>query len=107
VSIVIALAMVKLPPPRSFASPEARGLRQLTVGLRVAKYDRIVRKCLVTIFLFSAFALTFVGQLSVVAEENLDVAADSAGYGLLYATFGVGALLGALSIGTLLAHQPR
>ena len=64
-------------------------------------------RCLVTIFLFSAFALTFVGQISVVAEENFGISADSAGYGLLYATFGVGALVGALSIGTFLAMQPR
>src|SRR3954467_7470259 len=58
VAIVIALSMVHLPPAASYGAPDARGLRQLTVGLRVAKYDRIVRKCLVTIFLFSAFALT-------------------------------------------------
>jgi len=51
--------------------------------------------------------LTFVGQLSVVAAENLGIASDSAGYGLLYATFGVGAMLGALSIGTVLANQSR
>jgi predicted MFS family arabinose efflux permease len=42
-----------------------------------------------------------------VAEENYGINADSAGYGLLYATFGIGALLGALSIGTILANRPR
>jgi MFS family permease len=107
VAIMIALMMVRLPPAASYGAPDARGLRQLTVGVRVAKHDRIVRKCLVTIFLFSAFALTFVGQLSVVAAENLDIASDSAGYGLLYATFGIGALLGALSIGTFLSRRSR
>ncbi|MEY2452662.1 MAG: hypothetical protein QOD92_2236 [Acidimicrobiaceae bacterium] len=105
--IIAALMAVRLPPRVGFDSPGTRGLRQLTVGIRVARGDRVVGRCLVTIFLFSAFALTFVGQLSVVAEENYGIAADSAGYGLLYATFGVGALCGALSIGTLLAHQPR
>jgi predicted MFS family arabinose efflux permease len=105
--IIAALLAVRLPPRRGFDSPGTRGLRQLTVGLRVARADPVVGRCLVTIFLFSAFALTFVGQLSVVAEENLGIKADSAGYGLLYATFGVGALCGALSIGTVLARQPR
>jgi MFS family permease len=105
--IIAALLAVQLPARVGFDSPGTRGLRQLTVGLRVARADRVVGRCLVTIFLFSAFALTFVGQMSVVAEENYGIAADSAGYGLLYATFGVGALCGALSIGTLLAHQPR
>ncbi len=107
VAIVLALMAVQLPPAVGFASASTRGLRQLTVGLRVARADRVVRRCLVTIFLFSAFALTFVGQLSVVAEEDFGIKSDSAGYGLLYATFGVGALLGALSIGTVLANQPR
>ncbi|MEY2423092.1 MAG: hypothetical protein QOI95_3159 [Acidimicrobiaceae bacterium] len=105
--IIAALLAVQLPARVGFDSPETRGLRQLTVGIRVARADRVVGRCLVTIFLFSAFALTFVGQLSVVAEENYGINADSAGYGLLYATFGVGALCGALSIGTLLARQPR
>jgi predicted MFS family arabinose efflux permease len=105
--IIAALLAVQLPPRIGFDSPGTRGLRQLTVGIRVARADRVVGRCLVTIFLFSAFALTFVGQLSVVAEENYGIKSDSAGYGLLYATFGVGALLGALSIGTVLAHQSR
>ena len=107
IAIIVALLLVTLPPLVPFDEPGTRGLRQLTVGLRVARQDRVVGRCLVTIFLFSAFALTFVGQLSVVAEENLGIKADSAGYGLLYATFGIGALLGALSIGTILARQPR
>jgi predicted MFS family arabinose efflux permease len=107
VAIIIALLMVKLPPLVPYDEPGTHGLRQLTVGLRVARHDRVVGRCLMTIFLFSAFALTFVGQLSVVAEENLGISADSAGYGLLYATFGVGAMLGALSIGTVLANQSR
>jgi len=107
VSIIIALLMVTLPPLVPYDEPGTRGFKQLTVGLKVARENRVVRRCLITIFLFSAFALTFVGQLSVVAEENLGIKADSAGYGLLYATFGVGALLGALSIGTVLAPKSK
>ena len=93
--VIAALTVVTLPPPVGFEAESSKGLRQLTMGFRVARSDRVVRRCLVTIFLFSAFTLTFVGQFSVVAEENLGILADSAGYGLLYATFGVGAALGA------------
>jgi MFS family permease len=105
--VVLSLFVVILPPPAAFASAGSRGLRQLTVGLRVARNDKVVGRCLVVIFAFSAFALTFVGQLSVVAERNFGIKADSAGYGLLYGTFGVGALLGALSIGTVLARSSK
>jgi MFS family permease len=104
--VIAAMAVVTLPPRVGFDAESSSGFRQLTMGFRVARSDRVVRRCLVTIFVFSAFALTFVGQLSVVAEENLGILADSAGYGLLYATFGVGAALGALSIGTVLARRP-
>ena len=104
--VIGALLSVTIPPPVGFKAASSRGLRELTVGFRAARTDRVVTRCLVTIFVFSAFALTFVGQLSVVAEENLGVPSDSAGYGLLYATFGMGAALGALSIGTVLARRP-
>ena len=102
VFVIGALLSVTLPPPVG-TTARAAGAATADVGFRVARSDRVVGRCLVTIFVFSAFALTFVGQLSVVAEENLGIPADSAGYGLLYATFGVGAALGALSIGTVLA----
>jgi MFS family permease len=105
--VVLSLFLVVLPPHTSFDSAGSRGLRQLTVGIRVARYDKVVGRCLVIIFAFSAFALTFVGQLAVVAERNFGIAADSAAFGLLYGTFGVGALLGALSIGTVLASRPK
>jgi MFS family permease len=103
--VIGALMSVVLPKPVGMGEHQ-RGLRQLTVGFRAARTDRVVTRCLVTIFLFSAFALTFVGQLSVVAAENFGIASDSIGYGLLYATFGIGAALGALSIGTVLAGRP-
>jgi MFS family permease len=103
--VIAALMSVELPAPAGFTHENSRGLRQLTLGIRVARSDRVVSRCLVTIFVFSAFALTFVGQLSVVAEENFGITADSLGYGLLYATFGMGAALGALSIGTVLAGR--
>src|SRR5581483_3224273 len=106
VFVIVALLAVELPAPVGYGSTTTRGLRQLTIGARIARTDRVVTRCLVTIFVFSALALTFVGQLSVVAEKNFGIKADSTGYGLLYATFGTGASLGALSIGTVLARRP-
>src|SRR5438093_1504596 len=64
--VIAALLRVRLPPPVSFDSSSARGLRQLFVGVQVARHDKVVGRSLVTIFTFSAFALTFVGQLAVV-----------------------------------------
>jgi len=99
--VIGSLWMVRF-PVTSAAKAATRGLRQLLGGVRVARRDRVVRRSLVTIFLFSAFALGFVGQMASVAEDNFGISSTSFGYGLLYGTFGVGAMLGALSIGTVL-----
>src|SRR5690606_31038527 len=55
----------------------------------------------------SLVALTFVGQLPVVAERNLGIDERSGAYGVLYACLGVGAVIGALSIGTVFSQRPK
>ena len=61
----------------------------------------MVGRCLVTVFFFSLLALAFIGQMPVVAAHNLGInLSKSADYGILYACFGMGALTGAISIGT-------
>lgn len=98
--------MVSLPP---VPQPPVRASRwrELTAGVTVARHDRVVGRCLVTVFAFSLLALAFIGLMPVVAAHNLGIdLSASAQYGILYACFGVGALTGALSVGTVLAHVP-
>ena len=45
--------------------------------------------------------------MPVLADRNLDIAAKSTAYGWLYACFGVGAMLGALSVGTVFADVAK
>ncbi|HEX8804778.1 MAG TPA: MFS transporter, partial [Acidimicrobiales bacterium] len=107
--IVAAVLTVRIPRPvPSPGGSDGRGLlRRLTGGFAVAKRDVVVRRCLVTIFTFSLVSLTFVGQFPVVAERNLGIDERSAGYGALYACFGVGAVIGALSIGTVFSQRSK
>jgi MFS family permease len=105
--VVAALMMVTLPavphPPRASSR-----WRELTAGVTVAREDRVVGRCLVTVFLFSLLALAFIGQMPVVAAHNLGInLSDSPDYGILYACFGVGALSGAISIGTVFARTSK
>ena len=44
--------------------------------------------------------------MPTLAEHNLGIEPVSPTYGLLYATFGTGAVVGALSIGTFLSGRP-
>jgi MFS family permease len=102
--VIWSLLSVRLPDPVPDTSGQ-KGIRRLLSGFQVARRDRIVGRCLVLIFSFSLFSLPFIGQMPTLADENLGIAPRSTEYGILYACFGVGALLGALSIGTVFAGR--
>ncbi len=104
--VIAALLSVRLPAP--VRNPdEPRGFRRLTAGFVVARRELVVRRVLVMIFTFSLISLTFVGQLPVVAERNLGIDERSSAYGALYACFGIGAVIGALSIGTVFSQSSK
>jgi MFS family permease len=102
--VIWSLLSVRLPAPTPDTSG-LRGMRRVLAGFTVAKGDPVVARCLIVIFTFSLLSLPFIGQLPTLADRNLGIAAKSTEYGWLYASFGVGALLGALSIGTVLAAR--
>jgi predicted MFS family arabinose efflux permease len=82
--------------------------QDFTAGITLARHDKVVGRCLATVFLFSLLALAFIGQMPVVAAHNLGIDLQhSAQYGILYASFGMGALVGAISIGTVFAHTSK
>ena len=76
--VIGALAPLSLPAPDH---PEAeQGLARLSAGIRVARSNPVVGRALVTVAAFSLLALPFVGQLPVVAGENLGIEPRSGGY---------------------------
>jgi MFS family permease len=105
--VVGALMMVTLP---TVPQPPTHASRwsELTAGVSVAYRDKVVGRCLVTVFLFSLLALAFIGQMPVVAAHNLGInLSKSPDYGILYACFGFGALTGAISIGTVFVSTSK
>ncbi len=102
--VIASLLRVTLPPPPASGT---RGLHRLLEGVQVARVDRVVRQCLVTIFVFSFFSLPFITQLPKIAGDHLAIAPKSSAYGALYACFGIGAVMGALSIGTVFAQASK
>jgi MFS family permease len=102
--VIWSLLSVRLPDPAPDTSG-LQGVRRLLAGFHLAQRDRVVGRCLILIFAFSLLSLPFIGQMPTLADQNLGIAARSTEYGMLYACFGVGALLGALSIGTVLAGR--
>jgi MFS family permease len=89
------------------AKLDEQGLARLLSGVRIARRDPLIRHLLLTLFSFSFFSLAFVGIMPVIAKYNLGIAPKSNEYGWLYATFGLGAALGAITVGTVLAHRSK
>lgn len=104
--VVLALLAVRLPPVAG-ADDGHSMRRRLLAGFRVARSDPLVGRILLFLPLFSFLSLPFIGQFPVIAAQNLGMRPKSLAYGLLYAVFGAGACLGALSIGTVLARVDK
>jgi predicted MFS family arabinose efflux permease len=102
VFIIFALARVTLPPVAPVTQGPT-GWRRIVEGFAVARSDRVIGRCLLTMMLFSFFCLPFVPHIQRLAADNFGIPPDSGRFGLLYASFGLGAVIGALSIGTFLA----
>ena len=86
---------------------EGRPLEKILSGARIAWNDRLLRRIFVTMFTFSFFSLIFVGQMPEIAANSLGISEKSATYGYLYAAFGSGAALGAITVGTYLAAHSK
>ena len=102
--VIVAVASVEvpdLPPPVGTRSERFLG------GLNYAREHPLVRHCLTLIAMLSLVSLPFVSLFPSIAERSLHLATKSATYGWLYATFGCGAMLGSLAMGTLLTHADK
>jgi predicted MFS family arabinose efflux permease len=76
-------------------------------GLSVARRDRVVAHCLIAVSIFSLVCLPFITQMPSIASRHFGIDPKSSGYGLLYAAFGIGAVIGALSTGTVFARSDK
>ena len=101
--IMVGVTFVTFPVfPRTH---DAGPLQKIAEGFRFVRHEPVVRRAVATVFLFSLFCMPFVVVFPAIAETYLDIPAKSTTYGFLYATFGFGAVVGALSIGTFLSGR--
>ena len=101
--IMVGITFVKVP-----VFPKVHGegpLTKIAQGFRFVRHEPVVRRAVGTVFMFSMFCMPFVVVFPAIAENDLHIMAKSTTYGLLYATFGFGAVVGALSIGTFLSGR--
>jgi MFS family permease len=103
--VIVALASVHLPAARDVE--HGRGFASLTAGLRIARSKPAVQRLLVSLATFSFLSLPYVGLFPAVAELNFGIDEESAAYKWLYATWGLGACLGGLAIGTIFVGRDK
>lgn len=106
--LFVVYALWITPIKQSAAMQREPGARQFTSGLRIARANPAVWRLLGTLFTFSLFSLPYVGLFAAVARLNFGVKKGSTTYEWLYATWGLGAALGGLAIGTVfVAYDKR
>lgn len=84
-----------------------RGLESFLLGLRTARNRPVLSRILLTMTSFSFLSLPFVGLFPAVARLAFGIDERSATYKWLFATWGFGAMAGALSIGTVFAAADK
>jgi MFS family permease len=101
--IVPLLMSVRLPQVASQSTDQ--GWRKLTSGFRIVRHRRVLARSISTMFMFSLVCLPYVGLFPSVARLNFGLDPEGGEYKLLYIVWGLGAFLGALAVGTWLAHR--
>jgi MFS family permease len=99
-----AVMRITLPPNNS---KKEEGMKALTGGFRVARERKSIGRILLTMSSFSLLSLAYVGLFPAVADLTFGIEPKSVSYKWLYATWGTGALLGALAIGTVFASVDK
>ena len=97
--VVGALMRVHLPAVKAVSE---RGWRAFVSGYRIVRHNPVNSRLILSLTLFSLFSLPYVGLFPAVAQHNFGIDERSSTYKWLYATWGLGAAVGGLAIGTFL-----
>jgi MFS family permease len=97
--VIAALASVHFETPT--VVHHETGMRLLTSGIRLVRANPVSTRILLALTTFSLLSLPYVGLFPAIARLNFGIVAKSPTYNWLYATWGLGACLGGLAVGTI------
>lgn len=97
--VIAALASVHFDSPR--VVHHETGRRLLTSGMRLVRDNPVSLRILLALTSFSLISLPYVGLFPAIARLNFGIIERSTTYNWLYATWGLGACLGGLAVGTV------
>jgi MFS family permease len=101
---IVALLRIRIP---EIERRHERGLESFLLGLRIARNRPVLARILLTMTSFSFLSLPFVGLFPAVSRLAFGIDERSATYKWLFATWGLGAMVGALSVGTVFAATDK
>lgn len=104
--VLVMWAVISVKIPAVVPSGES-GMRSFTLGIRTARERTDIGRILLSMASFSLISLPFVGLFAAIASLNFGIDPGTATYKWLYAVWGLGAMCGALSIGTVLADTDK
>lgn len=102
--VIFVVARMRFPASTSAAASLSD---RVFGGFRIVRRAPQVGRPIMYMATYAFLCLPFIGQLPAIAEVNLGVDSKSAEYGWFYAVFGLGALLGAILVGTYLIRFRR
>ena len=105
--LFVIFALLRVTIPHLAAAGSDEGWRQRTTGIRIARERRVIGRLIVTLATFSFLSLPYVGLFPAVARLNFGIDETGSTYRWLYATWGLGAALGGLAIGTVLVSVDK
>lgn len=103
--IIFSLKLVQF--PHIGAATDAKGWANFFTGLHIVRRRSVLARILIGMAVFSFVSLAFVGLFPTVARLNFGLDTTGSTYKWLYATWGLGAMCGALSIGTVFAGRDK
>jgi MFS family permease len=103
--VIVALLIIRMPPRQPVA--EVRGWENFMLGIRIATRRSALARLLLTLAIFSFVCLPYVGLFPTVTRVNLGIESTGSQYKQLYAVWGLGAMVGSLSIGTVFARADK
>ncbi len=96
--VIFALLSVNVP---AIAFDTTAGWRRFTFAFKIARERVVISRLILTLASFSLLSLPYVGLFPAIAQLNFGIESQSATYNWLYATWGLGACIGGLSVSTL------
>jgi MFS family permease len=101
--LFVIFALLNVHVPR-FAPDLTQGWRRFTASFYIARERPVVRRLIVSLAIFSLLSLPYIGLFPAVAKLTFNIDESGTTYEWLYATWGLGACLGGLAVGTVFSH---